>query len=130
MADTDTVTVKGYTLVNEAKVHRAINGAMNAQGNFIGGVKKADGTYDDDALLAEYDRIGGLIVRGEDKVATGSFYDFGARRPRAEAKVEFEFRISGEVVRVPAEKEMPNVVKAAKMVEEVVKKKVKKGKKE
>lgn len=126
----DLMKVKGYTLVNEAKVHRALYGAMNASGNFIGGVRKADGTYDDDALLAEYDRIGGLIMKGEDKVATGSFYDFTARRARAEAQVEFEFRINGEVVRVPAEKEVPNIVKAVKAVEKKVKEKVKKAKKQ
>lgn len=118
--------IKGFTLVNEDKVNRALNGSGNDKGEFVGGVMKADGTYDHDALLAEYDRIGGLIKKGEDKVRTGSFYDFRARKPRAEAAVEFEFRVNGEVIYVPAEKETPNAVKAVKIAAEKVAKVAKK----
>lgn len=121
--------IDGFTLVNADKVNRALDGAMNDKGIFVGGVRKADGTYDKAELLAEYDRIAGLIKKGDDKVRTGSFYDFAARRARLEPKVEFEFRVNGEIVIVPAEKEKPNAVKAVQIAEKVEKeKKVKKAK--
>ena len=109
--------IKGYTLANADKVNRALDGAMNDRGQFIGGVRKADGSYEAEALLAEYDRIGGLIKKGEDKVRMGSFYEFSARRPRLEPKVEFEFRVNGEVIIVPAEEPKPNKVKAVQIAE-------------
>ena len=105
--------VGAYTLGNPDKVLRALNGSPNQVGQISGGVRKADGTWDKDDLLAEYDRIGGVILKGDDKVQTGSFYDFKARKARDEAKVVFEYRVNGEVVLVPAEKEKPVKVKAA-----------------
>lgn len=115
--------IKGYTLANPDKVTRALDGSMNEHGVFMGGVRKSDGSYDDAELLAEYDRIGGLVMKGEDKVATGSFYDFQARKARAEAKVSFEYRVNGELVFVPAEKEKPVKVKAAQAVKKAAAKK-------
>lgn len=123
------LTVDGFTLVNADKVTRALDGSMNDRGQFIGGVRKADGSYDKAELIAEYDRIGGLIKKGEDKVRTGSFYDFGARRARSEPKVEFEFRVNGDLVYVPATEEKPNKVKAVQIAEEEKVKKEKKAKK-
>lgn len=120
--------VNGFTLANPDKVTRALDGAMNERGEFVGGVRKSDGSYDGNELLAEYDRIAGLILKGEDKVRTGSFYDFGARRPRVEPKVEFEFRVNGEIVYVKAEEEKPNKVKAVQIAEKEEKKKAKKDK--
>lgn len=122
--------VKGFVLDNPDKVLRALDGTQDNHGRFVGGVRKPDGKYDDDELLAEYDRIGGLILKGEDKVRTGSFYDFVARTPRKEAKVEFEYRVNGDLIFVPAESEKPVKVKAAqiakkeKAAKKVVKKKV------
>jgi hypothetical protein len=105
--------VGAYTLGNPDKVRRALDGTPNQSGVVAGGVRKTDGTWDNAALLAEYDRIGGVILKGEDKVKTGSFYDFAARRPRDESAVVFVYRINGEVVEVAAEKEKPGKVKAA-----------------
>jgi hypothetical protein len=121
----------GYILENEDKVRRALDGAMNSKGEFVGGVRKPDGTYDEGELLAEYDRIGGLVLKGEDKVRMGSFYDFRARKARADAVVEFEYRVNGELIIVPAEVEKPVKVKAAQIAEKAKKEKavVKKAKK-
>jgi hypothetical protein len=117
--------VNGFILANPDKVTRALQGAMNERGEFIGGVQKSDGSFDPAELIAEYDKIGGLILKGEDKVRTGSFYDIKARKARAVPKVEFEFRVNGEIIYVPAEAEKPNAVKAVQIAE-----KAKKAKKE
>ena len=82
-----------YTLLNMDKVGRALDGTPNDKGMPIGGVRKEDGTYDNNALLAEYDRMGGLIRSGADKVRTGSFYDFRNRKPFETPAVEFEFKV-------------------------------------
>lgn len=117
------VKVNSFTLVNPDKVTRALEGAMNERGEFTGGVRRDDGTYDAEELLVEYDKIGGLIKKGEDKVRTGSFYDVKTRKARVTPKVEFEFRVNGEIVYVPADQEKPNAVKAVQMFEKVKKEK-------
>lgn len=105
-----------YTLVNAEKVNRALDGAPNDRGALIGGIRKEDGSFEPAELLAEYDRLGGLILMGEDKVNTGSFYDFRNRKAFETPKVEFVYRVNGQEVIVPAEKETPGIVKAAKVV--------------
>ncbi len=132
--------IKGYNLVNTEKVDRALNGTQKADGSFIGGVGSR-AYFDTEAskwlrdgnelgekeistlelsLLAEYDRIGGLIVRGTDKVKTGSFYDFKAKTPRSTPKVIFIFNVNGRFVEVPDGTELPGEVKAAKIIAEEV----------
>lgn len=113
----NTTLANGYTLVNQDKVNRALDGAMNEHGEFKGGIRAEDGSYDRDELLAEYDRLGGLIKKGEDKVRTGSFYDFKLRKARNTPRVEFEFRINGELIYVPDSQEKPNAVKAMQILE-------------
>jgi len=136
--------VKGYTLVNTEKVERALNGVQvqrDGRSSIIGGVGKGayfedekwkrdgvelvekDVTALEDALLAEYDRLGGLIKRGEDIVKTGSFYDFKARTPLAKPHVVFQYRINGELVDVPEDAPEPIAVKASKLQTEAKKKK-------
>ena len=100
--------------MNQEKTARALHGTVMNDGRLSGGVMK-DGKYDDDSLLAEYDRIGGLIRDEEgNKVKTGSFYDFENRKPRSKPDVTLVFRIEGRVVEVPHGKEMPKVVEAQK----------------
>lgn len=133
------MNIKGFELVNEEKVERAINGTITSLNEKIGGIIAEDGTYDEDELLAEYDKLGGLITRGEDRVKTGSFYDFANKRPRKEPKIMFIYNINGKVVEVEDGKELPGLVRAAKelerleseeeVTEEKVDKKKKKGKK-
>lgn len=110
--------VKGFELINSEKVERALVGTVQRTGALSGGVQKPDGTYDGDALLAEYDRLGGLVRKDGEKVKTGSFYDFKAKRPHAEPAVFLEFRINGRVTEVALDEPLPPVVKAAKVAAE------------
>lgn len=128
--------IKTFTLVNAEKVDRALNGSTMNGGNrsggigagayFEAGVWKRDGDEIsqpevdklESALLAEYDRLGGFIKRGSDKVKTGSFYDFKAKEPRKVAKVVFIYRVNGKTVEVADGTELPGEVKAVKILEE------------
>ena len=115
-----------YKLANPDKVLRALDGSPNDKGMLMGGVRNADGNYDDAALLAEYDRIGGLILLGEDKVKIGSFYDFANRKPLAEPKVMLSFRVNGELVEVAAEDNSPKTKAIKKATKKSTKKAAKK----
>jgi hypothetical protein len=132
--------IQGYELVNEEKVDRALNGRSTAKGLRVGGVANGafikDGVWfrdgseisEDEAvkiessLLAEYDKFGGLIKRGDDSVKTGSFYDFKSRQPRSTPKVVFTYRVNGRNVDVEDGKELPGIVKAARQLEQEEKK--------
>ena len=110
--------VKGFLLVNDEKIERALNGSPMQDGTRKGGVIKEDGSYDDDALLAEYDKMGGLIKKGNDKLKIGCFYNFKLRKPKVEPEIVFVFRVNGQTVEVPAGVELPGEVKAVKILEE------------
>ena len=63
-----------FLLYNHEKLDRVINGEMGAQGRLSKGLGK---NASPEAIIAEYDRLGGLIkTKGGKKVETGSFYDF------------------------------------------------------
>lgn len=113
--------VKGYDIVNPEKAERAYAGTPDRNGGYKGGVRKPDGTYDDDAFLAEYDRLGGLVRKNGDTVKMGSFYDFANRKPREKAEVYFEFRINGRLTQVKEGEPEPMVVKAARVNAELEK---------
>lgn len=124
------IKVKGYKLENPDKIQRALHGSPNDKGMPVGGVANAEGSFDGDALLAEYDRIGGFISNKDgDKVRTGSFYDFANRKPREKADVELEFKVNGETVFIKEGKELPGMVRAVRQVEEEKKKATKKSSK-
>lgn len=124
--------VGNYTLVNPEKVDRALNGSQQADSTRVGGVGKGaykegniwmrggevisekDVVILESALLAEYDRLGGLIRKGGDKVVTGSFYDFKARKSLNPPMVKFEFMINGKQVVIGEEDEVPSIVRAAR----------------
>lgn len=75
-----------FLIVNHEKLDRAINGTPSDHGKNVGGVGK-DATPE--AILAEYDRLGGLVKTKEGMpIATGAFYDFDHQRPRTEAVIE------------------------------------------
>lgn len=77
-----------FVVYNPDKLHRAINGSTTSRGSMEGGVGK---DASPEAILAEYDRLGGLIkTKGGQKVAIGSFYDFEAGKPRKEPTVELD----------------------------------------
>lgn len=112
--------ISGFTLVNEEKVERALRGTLNSMGKVAGGV----GVFNDDgeltnpeAVLVEYDRLGGLIVKEgtNDKVKNGSFYDFEKRQPRKEPVVIYVTRVDGQEIEVPEGTEEPLKVKAARI---------------
>jgi len=121
--------VKGYELLNTEKVRRALEGNPSRTGEAVGGIANPDGTYDEDLLLATYDKLGGGIRNANgDTVKNGSFYDFRAKAPRKEAEVMLTFRINGQVVDVPEKEEAPAIVKAAQVLEKAIKAKVSKKK--
>lgn len=124
-----------YNLENEDKVNRAINGSIHGQGQSVGGV--GDNASQEE-IIAEYDRIGGLItlekksgkgVNKSYKVKTGSFYDFPKRTVRKSPEVVLSLRgIDGEEVEISQDEEIPVEVQAAESKAD--KKKGKKASKE
>lgn len=90
-----------YVLDNHEKVNRAIYGFVTSGGQMKGGVGE---DASDDAILAEYDRLGGLVLLAGRKVKTGSFYDLVARKPRTEPKVVLVVKTSKGFIEVPADK--------------------------
>jgi len=119
-------TIKGYTLVNSEKLDRAVNGTVGREGRLYGGIgEKAS----DEAKLAAYDKLGGLIKKGKNKVKIGSFYDFEKRKPREKPDVKLVFRgLEGEEIVLDEGEEKPIEVIAAEKIQE--KKNKKKNKKE
>lgn len=109
------MNINGFELVNSDKVERAINGTVSSKGAMVGGVGEAAVP---EAILAEYDRLGGLIKKGGDKVKTGSFFDFKAKAPRDVPEVVFIYNVNGRFVEVPEGQQLPGEVRAAKMLEE------------
>ena len=78
--------LNGYLLFNHEKLDRVINGALGAEGKLFGGLGK---NASPEAILAEYDKLGGLIkTRDGLKVTNGSFYDFENRKPKENPIVE------------------------------------------
>lgn len=106
--------VKGYELTNQDKVRRVLEGSPSRTGEAVGGILQPDGAYDEDLLLAMYDKIGGGIRKNGDMVKIGSFYDFARKAKREVPAVVLTFRINGEVVDVAEEAEAPAIVKAAR----------------
>lgn len=126
--------IKGFSLINEEKVERTLNGVPRSDGTAIGGV--GSGAYFENgvwkregnelseeevndlstAILAEYDKLGGAIKRGNDPVKTGSFYDFKGKKPFKNPKVICTYKVNGKFVDVPDGEEEPGEVKAAKIL--------------
>lgn len=124
--------IKGYDLVNTQKLDRALNGEQQGSSERVGGVgngvywekgawmKEGEIISDKEvaaletALLAEYDRLGGLIRLDGDKVKTGCFYNFKGRKPFETPDVKLEFMINGKKVEVDADKPLPPLVEAAR----------------
>lgn len=116
------MVIDKFVLENEDKVTRAIFGSVGSEGKLHGGVgEKAD----ESAILAEYDRLGGLVTMNERKVITGSFYDFAKKAPREKPEVVLEVRVDGKVVNFAAD-DVPLEVLAKEKLEGKTKKKPKK----
>lgn len=123
-------TYLGYQLVNGDKLERAINGNIGAEGQLQGGVGQ---DASEEAVIAEYDRLGGLILNKNGyKVKTGSFYNFDrkVKAPRKEPEVMLVFRdVNGHEVEVSEDEPLPVEVRAAQAAEAASKGNAKKGKK-
>lgn len=111
----ESLTVGEYTAVNSYKLDRAINGTMGSKGALVGGVGS---DADPKEILAEYDRLGGLILKGKYKVKTGSFYDFKAKKPFAKPSPVLVFSFGGEFTEVPADEPIPVEVRAQEQAQE------------
>ncbi len=110
-------TIDGFSIANDEKFRRAIYGANTQGGKLSGGVGE---NASNAAKLAEYDRLGGLILKGKAKVKTGSFFDFeDTKKPRTTPKVVLVFRdLNGEEVEIADGEEIPMEVKAAEIQRE------------
>ena len=107
--------ILGYTIVNAEKFERAVNGSMTQGGVLQGGVgEKAS----DKEKLAEYDRLGGLVLKGKYKVKMGCFYDFAKKAPFAEPKVIFSVRVNDKEMLIDESGEIPLEARAAVIQEE------------
>ena len=107
-----------YILVNSEKVSRVLNGMVLNDGSQQGGIAKEDGSFDEKILLAEYDKLGGAILKGKDRVKMGSFYDFKLKKAKAEPEIVLVFKINGKVVELKDGEEESNLIKAAKLLKE------------
>lgn len=106
--------INGLILQNEEKVDRAINGAVGREGKAEGGVG-ADASPEQ--IIAAYDKLGGLILKGGHKVKTGCFWNFKEGKPVENPKVMFTLRdINGNEVSIPDGVELPVEVKAVEII--------------
>lgn len=107
------VELDGYIIQNKDKYNRAIFGTIGRSGALEGGVgEKAD----KNAILAEYDKLGGLVLKDGRKIKTGSFYDFEKKEPRVKPVIVFELKdLEGNVVEIPEGDEIPLEVKAVEI---------------
>lgn len=124
-------SINGFTLANPDKLDRVINGVIGQGGKAVGGIGER---FDDNGnlangaeILAQYDRLGGLILKGGNKVKTGSFWDFEKKTKKEIPEVVFVFRdLEGDEVDVPEGEQVPLEVKAAQIAKEAKSKKLKK----
>lgn len=129
-----------FKLTNGEKLNRAMEGRIGKNGLLYGGMaeKISKGEYKpidqqdkkerevfDNALLAEYDRLGGLIMKGELKVKTGSFWDFVKKCPLEKPNVSFVTSLDGELLDV-SEEEAEAIEISKKKVKEIKEKKLRK----
>lgn len=136
-----------YELVNNEKFERALNGVVKSDGTMNGGVGEhayfEDGVWKregveltekevlslETALIAEYDKFGGAIRKGNDKVKLGCFYDFKGKKAFDKPKIITTFLVNGKHIDVVGGEEEPGIVKAAKILKEEEVKSQKKNKK-
>lgn len=104
-----------FEAVNEEKMERAISGTLSRNAQRVGGVGDE---AEDSAKLAEYDRLGGLVKLGGDKVKRGCFWDFKGKKAVKTPVVLLSFNINGKNVDVPADEPLPSEVRAAKAAEQ------------
>lgn len=105
-----------YELLSEEKLNRVLKGQLGRLGQLTGGLENSPGWAEKSEeeknalILAEYDKTGGLIMKGTLKVATGSFWDVVNKKPRVEPNLKFVTSIEDEMIEVTEEE--------AKVIEE------------
>ncbi len=110
-----TPVIGEFELVNLIKVERALHGDLMNDGSMSGGVADKEGDYNNLALLAEYDRIGGYIRDDEgNKVKNGSFWDLKAKKAFAKPQIVRIFQINGEFIEIAEGDKTPKIVEAQK----------------
>lgn len=107
--------IGNYDCVNDEKINRAIFGSMGPEGALKGGVGE---DASDEAKLAAYDKLGGLIRKGKNNVKTGSFFDFAKKKPHEKANVVFVFKTEGQTVEIKEGEEVPLEVQASQIAQE------------
>ena len=90
-----------YLTCNHEKLDRVINGTIGKDGRLFGGLGK---NASPEAVLAEYDKLGGGIKKDGRKVAMGSFYDFDNKCPQEDVKYDdLEYEEEYVLMRKPIE---------------------------
>ena len=116
--------IDGYDLMNHEKYERVVNGVVGKEGELIGGI--GDDASDSD-ILAQYDKLGGLIKKGNYKVKTGSFYDFGRSRAKGKKRetpdvhlvfTTYDEEGNAQIVEIHEDEVMPPEVLAAEQARE------------
>lgn len=113
-----------FSLANEGKLRRVIDGTTDARGNLIMGTgEKADPM----TIITAYDKIGGLILGKEKaKVKTGSFYNFKDKKAHEKPEIVYTFTINRKQIEVREGDPLPLQVQAAHMNEQDEKEALKK----
>jgi len=116
----------GYTCTNEAKMQRVHE--------YFKKEKIIDPV--EELVLAMYDSLGGQILKGQDVVKMGSFYDFAEGKPRQEKEkdgkikytkdVKLVFRFDTQVDEIAEGKAVPSEIKVKQKYLKKDKKKSKK----
>lgn len=96
--------INGYKLENSIKIQRAES------------TLGADFTEND--LLVAYDKLGGLITKGGQKIKTGCFYDTKRKAAAVKPVPVYLYNVNGHIVEVPEGTELPGEVRAANILAE------------
>lgn len=127
------MNILGFELVNEEKIERAMHGTITRGGVLKGGVgdfqptsektEEEERTMWEMKLMAEYDRLGGLVLKEGLKVKTGAFYSFETKKSRQEPVVTFITEFEGQIIEV--DESEARTLKLAKEKTEKLRKKLK-----
>jgi hypothetical protein len=72
----------------------------------------------DQDILVAYDKLGGLITKGGQKIKTGCFYNPKTKAAVVDPKAVYLYAVNGRIIEVPEGSELPGEVRAAKILEE------------
>lgn len=99
------IQIGEFVLKNAEKFERAVHGSLTRTGTLSGGVGDAPSNQDSEefkkwesAVLAEYDKLGGLIVKNGLIVKIGAFYNFVKKQPQLDPHPSFIINVDGENV--------------------------------